>query len=142
MVKSPSQGRPEDAATSMTRLPARTPGSSFPQLDPLSGRKGRFNALDIQVQQDLGPFPQPVQRAPFGGSGSGQPMPGQALRPVRLNDPVRTSTYVRRRRASAPRRRVVFAGIYRKGSQPEYGCARAKLLGEGKWQETLGFTPT
>ena len=64
-----------------------------------------------------------------------------ARNPVRsvINNWVCTRTYMRRRSAFAPRRRVAFSGIYRKGIS---AWILNQLLGEGKWHETLGFTPT
>ena len=56
-----------------------------------------------------------------------------ARNPVRsvINNRVCTRIYVRRRSA--------FSGIYRKRIS---AWILNQLLGEGKWQETLGFTPT
>jgi hypothetical protein len=78
-------------------------------------------------------------------------MAGTAARSV-VNDLIPSRACERRRCASAPRRRVVFTGIYRKGISisilsrlPRLSREwhnRAQLLGEGKWQEIFGFTPT
>jgi hypothetical protein len=68
-----------------------------------------------------------------------------------INNLVCGRTYVRRRSALAPRRRVAFTVFTERGAHlnreslallPGNDAPGAQLLGEGKWQETLGFTPT
>lgn len=72
--------------------------------------------------------------------------------PFGHNGLLRPRTDMRRRSAVAPRRRVAFTAVSERDPNlnrdslapllPRGNAPGAQLLGEGKWQETLGFTPT